>query len=193
MPADLQTIEEAISGLLDGSGVDLVDVELRQGTLCVTVSRADGLDLESLTEASRLVSDFLDAHEELTPGEPFELEVSSPGLERRLRRPAHFMQAVGGMIAVRTVSSAPGERRDEGELVRADEAGISLLSSGSQALRELSYEMIDRAHTVFDWKSALAKDNRDRATHSSRPPTSPDNPDQRDQISATTPQRENER
>ncbi|HVB01590.1 MAG TPA: hypothetical protein VNE42_10070 [Acidimicrobiales bacterium] len=193
MSADLQTLEEAISGLLDGIDVDLVDVELRQGALCVTVSHRDGLDLESLTHASRLVSDFLDAHEELTPTEPFELEVSSPGLERRLRRPQHFAKAIGQVIAVRTINSAPGERRDEGQLVRADELGIALLSNDSKTLRELTYEMIDRAHTVFDWKAALAQDKRARMAETDQPEGLSGASDGRDNTSASTPQRENER
>jgi len=193
MPADLQTLEEAISGLLEGIDVDLVDVELRQGALCVTVSRNDGLDLDSLTLASRLVSDFLDAHEELTPKEPFELEVSSPGLERRLRRPQHFAQAIGQTIAVRTINSAPGERRDEGELVRCDDEGIALLSTNSKQLRELTYEMIDRAHTVFDWKAALANDKRAREAETVQLEGSSGAFDEREHTSARTPQRENER
>ncbi len=193
MPADLQTLEEAISGLFDGIDVELVDVELRQGTLCVTVSRRDGLDLDSLTLASRLVSDFLDAHEELTPKEPFELEVSSPGLERRLRRPRHYIEAVGQTIAVRTVNSAPGERRDEGELIRADEEGIVLISERSKEPRELAYEMIDRAHTVFDWKAALASDRRTHGAGTVQPDGPPEEFDERKNISASAPQRENER
>ena len=193
MPADLQTLEEAISGLLNEIEVDLVDVELRQGVLCVTVSRRDGLDLESLTLASRVISEFLDAHEELTPTAPFELEVSSPGLERRLRRPQHFAQAIGRVIAVRTIQSAPGDRRDEGELVRCDERGIALLSSHSKALRELTYEMIDRAHTVFDWKAALANDKRTRAVERVESEGSSGASDERENTSARTPQRENER
>ncbi|HUY05739.1 MAG TPA: hypothetical protein VMU99_00565 [Acidimicrobiales bacterium] len=193
MSGDLQTLEEAISGLLDGIDVDLVDVELRQGALCVTVSRRDGLDFESLALASRLVSDFLDAHDELTPSEPFELEVSSPGLERKLRRPQHFAEVVGQVIAVRTTNAAPGERRDEGELVRADERGISLLSLSSKTVRDLSYEMIDRAHTVFDWKAALAKDQRSRTSETVEPDDSTSALDGRDNTLAGAPKREVER
>ncbi len=192
MPADLQTLEEAISGLLEGIDVDLVDVELRQGALCVTVSRHDGLDLDSLTHASRLVSDLLDAHEELTPSEPFELEVSSPGLERRLRRPRHFAQAIGQTIAVRTTNSAPGERRDEGELIRSDDEGIVLLSANSKTPRVLTYEMIDRAHTVFDWKAALANEKRARGAETAQPEDSPRTFDEREHTTARAPQRENE-
>ena len=163
MPEDLQALEVTIAPLLEGLDLDLVDIELRQGVLCVTVTRGGGLDLAALSAASRAVSDLLDAHEELTPDSPFELEVSSPGLERRLRRPAHFQQALGQKIAVRTTGATPGARRDEGLLVRADERAITIVSAATNEERELAYSSIDRAHTIFDWKQALADDKRDRA------------------------------
>lgn len=163
MTADLETLEEAISDLLETIGVDLVDVDLRQGSLCVTVTHVDGLDLDVLTKASRAVSDFLDTHEELAPAEPYELEVSSPGLERRLRKQSQFNAVIGQQISVRTVGSAPGARRDEGELLGADDHGIVIRSNASATDRAISYADIDRAHTIFDWKAALAEDKRDRA------------------------------
>lgn len=164
MTKDLQTLEEAISKLFEEINVDLVDLELRQGALCVTVSRLDGLDLESLTTASRAVSDLLDEHEELAPNGTYELEVSSPGLERRLRKPEHFIQVVGQTIAVRTSPGAPGSRRFEGILTRADSRGISITPTDAPGERVLAYNEIDRAHTVFDWKAALAQDKRVRAS-----------------------------
>ncbi len=166
MAKDLRSLEETISMLLSEVGVDLVDVELRQGVLSFTVTRSDGLDLESLTTASRSISDFLDANEALAPEGSYELEVSSPGLERRLRRPEHFVHAVGQSIAVRTKSSVVGSRRFEGHLVQADVSGISVMPNNESQTRELSYIEIDRAHTVFDWKAALAADKRTRSSES---------------------------
>jgi ribosome maturation factor RimP len=162
MANDLGELERALTPLLAGSDVELVDIELRSGTLTVTVSRSDGLDLESLTGTARAVSDFLDAHDEMTPDEPYELEVTSPGLERRLRRPTHFERVIGQVIAVRTTGSTPGERRFEGELVAADEKSITVRVDGATEPRIVDYGSIDRAHTVFDWKAALASDKRQR-------------------------------
>jgi ribosome maturation factor RimP len=147
-------LEREIAQVCATAGLDLVDVELRQRTLQVTVEREGELDLDTIAEVARAISAFLDDHDELSPPAPFELEVSSPGLERRLRRPAHFERAVGVTVALRTVPGTEGERRVEGTLTRADAEGIVLdLPGGS---RRISYDEIERAHTVFDWRAALA-------------------------------------
>ena len=54
----------------------------------MVVTKPGGVDLESLTKANRAISEWLDANDPI-PGR-FTLDVSSPGLERRLRTPQHF-------------------------------------------------------------------------------------------------------
>ena len=85
--------------LLTPLGLDLYDVEFTAGTLNVVVNRAGGVDLESLTKANRVISEWLDAHDPIAGR--FTLDVSSPGLERRLRTPAHFKSAVGEVVTLR--------------------------------------------------------------------------------------------
>ena len=70
-------------------------MELRSGVLLVTVDRAGGVDLDALTDANRTVSALLDELDPI-PGR-YTLEVSSPGVERALRR--------------RPTSSGPSGRR----------------------------------------------------------------------------------
>lgn len=152
-------LERALETVVHGLGADLVDVEFRPGVVLVTVERREGLDLDDLAQLSRGVSDFLDAHDELTPRGRYQLEVSSPGLERRLRRAAHFVGARGERVAVRTIARAAGERRVEGALTGADDDGITVDSDDGSS-RRLTYAEIDRAHVVFDWRRALAADSR---------------------------------
>ena len=92
---------------------------LRSGVLLVTVDRDGGVDLEALTEANRAVSVVLDELDPI-PGR-YTLEVSSPGVERTLRTPAHFVKAVGEQVTVKTRPQVPGERRLRGVLAAADE------------------------------------------------------------------------
>ena len=73
-------------------GFELVDLELRSGTVRVVVDRTDGADLETIAEATRAVSALLDTHDPM-PGQRYTLEVSSPGIERPLRTPRHFIRA----------------------------------------------------------------------------------------------------
>lgn len=139
-------------------GIDLVDFDVHDDTVEVIVERSDGLDLDVIAEVSRLVSDVLDDNEQLAPPGRYELEVSSPGLERRLRRPAHFVRAIGATVSLRTVPGSTGPRRIDGLLAGADDDAV-VIEGGEGERRRVEYSAIDRAHTVFDWKAALAQDN----------------------------------
>jgi len=130
--------------------LELVDVELRSGVLLVTVDREGGVDLEALTDANRAVSIVLDESDPI-PGR-YTLEVSSPGVERTLRTPAHFVKAVGETVTVKTRPQVPGDRRRRGVLVAADDKGLTLREEGGpdEGVR-LAYSDIDKARTVFLW------------------------------------------
>ncbi|HXW38702.1 MAG TPA: ribosome maturation factor RimP [Acidimicrobiales bacterium] len=157
----------ALQPVVAQAGLELVDVERRAGVLLVTVDREGGVDLDALTAANRALSVALDELDPI-PGR-YSLEVSSPGLERTLRSPAHFARAVGETITVKTRPQVPGERRRRGQLVAADGEGFELVpeategdaASGDGPIR-LSYGDIDRARTVFDWGPAAGRATRGR-------------------------------
>jgi len=152
-------LERALDDVVRTAGARLVDVESAGGVLRVTVERDSGLDLDDLAEVSAAISAFLDAHSDLAPVGRYDLEVSSPGVERRLRRQAHFASAVGARVAIRTVAGSPGVRRIEGDLRAVDTEGITVVDDRGCEHR-VSYPAIDRAHTVFDWRAALAGRSR---------------------------------
>jgi ribosome maturation factor RimP len=156
--ASWDDLARALGPVLAPLDLELFDVELHGRTLQVTVEGRAGLDLDTIAEASRAISRLLDARDELAPPGPYELEVTSPGLERRLRRPEHFARAVGEQVALRTVPGTPGERRVEGVLVAAGEEAVVV--AGPAGERRLTYSEIERARTVFDWRSALRKERR---------------------------------
>lgn len=136
--------------VIDAAHLELVDVELRSGVLLVTVDREGGVDLEALTDANRAVSGVLDELDPI-PGR-YTLEVSSPGVERTLRTPAHFVKAVGETVTVKTRPQVPGDRRRRGVLVSADDDGLTLEEEGGPDSRvRLAYSDIDKARTVFVW------------------------------------------
>ena len=113
-------VERVAAPVLQSAGLELIDVELRSGNVVVTVDREGGVDLDALAAASRAISERSTARAS-GPSSRYELEVSSPGLERRLRRPEHFRRFVGQLVAVRTMPGVEGERRLEGEIVAADD------------------------------------------------------------------------
>lgn len=132
-----------VEPLVVAEGLELVDVQLAGGSLQVFVDRPGGLDLEAISLLSRRISDVLDENDPV-PGR-YVLEVSSPGLERPLRRPDHFRRFVGTPVSVKTRPGVEGERRQKGLLEEADDQGIVV------AGRRLSYDDIETARTVFEW------------------------------------------
>jgi len=150
-------VDDELSGLLASTvaplGLELLDIERRSTLVRVVVDRVGGVDLEAIAVATRAVSAVLDSHDPF-PGQRYTLEVSSPGVERPLRTPAHFERAVGEKVSVRTVAGGKGERRVTGRLQAADAHGFVLegedLPGGE---RRLSYDEVERARTVFEWGS----------------------------------------
>lgn len=132
-------------------GLELVDLELRAGMLRVVVDRPGGADLEAISSATRVVSEILDVHDPF-PGHRYTLEVSTPGVERPLKTPAHFARAVGETVTLRTVSGDAGERRLRGRLAAVDASGILVEGEGlPEGGRRLTFDEIERARTVFEW------------------------------------------
>ena len=152
--ADQNAVRAAAEPVLSSLGLELVDVEIvgsgRARTLRLTVDREGGIDLDTLAEANRPVSDALDAVDALAG--PYTLELSSPGLERPLRRPAEFRRFVGTTISVKSHEAVAGARRHRGLLTEADDDGIVLEVDGEQ--RRFPYDAIASARTVFEWGPA---------------------------------------
>jgi len=113
-------------------GLEMVDVEFRRESrgmvLRLYLDREGGVSLDDLTRVSRQLGDVLDVYDAV-PG-PYTLEVSSPGINRRLRRPDHFRRYIGKRVRVRTVASPEGRRTFVGTLLQVDEAGVTV-ESGS--------------------------------------------------------------
>ncbi|MEJ7584534.1 MAG: ribosome maturation factor RimP [Acidimicrobiales bacterium] len=145
-------VRDIVAPLLVDSAVELVDVEHLGGILRVTIDRPGGVDLEVVARVTRSVSRALDEADPL-PGR-YTLEVSSPGLERRLRTPAHFKLAIGASVVVKTTAEVEGDRRLQGVLVAADDEGITVRDESSLEERHLRHDAIEGARTVFAWGPA---------------------------------------
>jgi ribosome maturation factor RimP len=109
------------------------------------------VDLDQLALATRLISRDLDHHDPI-PGK-YTLEVTSPGVERTLRTPAHFQREIGKVISVRLANVEAEQRRFQGELVAADDTTATLRVDLDGELVDRTVELgdIDRARTVFEW------------------------------------------
>lgn len=156
-------LETPLRSLLSPLGLDLYDLELAKGTLNVVVTKEGGVDLESLTKANRGISEWLDAHDPI-PGR-FTLDVSSPGLERKLRTPEHFKSTIGEVVTLREIRKGEPTRRLEGTVTHCDNATVTLndaeLGSVTVAISD-----VERARTVFKW-GAEAKPTPSRGNQKS--------------------------
>ena len=163
----LRDIVEPIVVELD---LDLFDFQYSGAVLQVVIDRPrpagvprnpddrNGVDMSAITKVTRAIGRAL---EELDPIEgKYTLEVSSPGLERVLRTPAHFAGAIGETVSVK-VKGHPGydgPRRLKGELLRAGTGEGDDDGSHSIDLRDpegtvvpIRFDDIDKARTVFEW------------------------------------------
>src|ERR1035438_4623532 len=99
---DLKKIEDVITPLIEKSGYTVYDIEFVGRTLRVSIEKPDGaVGINDCVETSRMLNPLLDV-EDIISGGRYELEVSSPGLDRSLRRPEHFTRALGEKIHVTT-------------------------------------------------------------------------------------------
>lgn len=147
----IDTITELATEIIDPFGLRLYDVELNGGTLRVTVEGDEGVDLDRLAEVTRLISRALDADDPM-PGR-YTLEVSSPGLERRLRTPAHYRGAVGETVNIKLAPGIEGNRRIRGQISEVSDGAVELLGDDG-AVHHIEYGDITRAVTVFEWGPA---------------------------------------
>lgn len=147
-----ERVNAVVLPILADLGCELYDLESSGNLVRITVDRDGGVDLGTLSLITRLVSRELDEQDPL-PG-TYTLEVSSPGLERTLRRPDHYRSALGKDVAIRTLPGVDGPRRVDGVLVGADEDGIlvRLEPTGAELVeRRVAYGQIERARTTFSW------------------------------------------
>ena len=126
-------IRSMIEPVVNSEGVELLDVEFRrerQGyVLRVFIDHEDGITIEDCSRVSSTLSDFLDVMDPIH--HPYHLEVSSPGLDRPLKKPEHFARYIGSIITVRTTTPISNRKNFKGFLRKASEDEIILECDGS--------------------------------------------------------------
>ena len=141
-------IDALAAPLCDRIGVELVDVEYEGGGGRLVVDQPEGVGMDAIASLTREVSRALD-HEDPIAG-TYTLEVTSPGLERTLKRPEHFVRALGRDVTVKTAPGIEGDRRVAGVLSAVDGDGIVVREEdGSE--RSLRHDEILKARTGFTW------------------------------------------
>src|SRR5271163_3830082 len=128
---ELERIREAAERVARSAGMDLVDVEWKVGKqrfLRVYIDKPEGISHKDCEAVSNQFSVILDV-EDLVPGPHYILEVSSPGLDRKLTKPAEFQRFAGRLARISTAEPVENQKFFEGRLAgfadgREAKAGI---------------------------------------------------------------------
>ncbi len=143
---------QTVADYLAAEDLELDDLELRGSggsrVLRVVVDADGGVDLGRLSEVSRGLSRILDPLPSLQTS--YRLEVTSPGVERNLRRPEHFEKSVGREVVVKTSSPVDGSTSHQGLLVGTEDDCALVEVDGIR--RSLPYQAVTSARTVFRWE-----------------------------------------
>jgi ribosome maturation factor RimP len=141
----MEALDSIVERVVTGMGFEMVDLQAanRARLMRVFIDRAEGVSVDDCANVSRQLSRVLEVE-----GVDYDrLEVSSPGLDRRLRRPADFARFAGQRVDVRMrAPDAAGQRRFVGELSRADETTATVVVDGRAVA--LDYAGMERARLV---------------------------------------------
>ncbi len=142
-------LEDQIAKIVRSHGADFYDSETvkenDQTIYRIYITKEDGVDLDTCARISNDISPLLDLHPPVE-GNYF-LEVSSPGVERTLKKPKHFQNALGERVKLKMV----GGKKLRGVLESADDEGITLRSKEGE--ERYDYSQILKARTYFDWSN----------------------------------------
>lgn len=129
-----QKVEGILGPLLEGEGLSLVDIEYtreRSGwVLRVLIDRKEGITLDDCARVSREFGQLLDV-EDIIPTS-YRLEVSSPGLDRPLKKEEDFVKYSGRRVRIKTKDQVSGRRNFKGALLDCTEGKIMVKVDGSE-------------------------------------------------------------
>jgi ribosome maturation factor RimP len=133
MTAGLDRIEEIANRVAASSGLEVVEVDLRGGgkarMLRIFIDKPGGVTHDDCSDFSREVGTIFDV-EDAVPGGSYTLEVSSPGLDRKLIKAAEFERYSGSLVKLMTRNPIDGNRHFEGRLEWLGDGKISLQLAG---------------------------------------------------------------
>tara|TARA_B100000214_G_scaffold327978_1_gene266829 strand:+ start:119 stop:610 length:492 start_codon:yes stop_codon:yes gene_type:complete len=144
-----QKVNEIVEALLLPLEFELYDIELNGGILKVTINSKSGVSIDELVDINRNISAELDKQDLIQ--NKYTLEVSSPGLERKLRKKDHYLGAINERISVKLGSHVEGERRYEGMLVNINKE-ILTIEDDKGTKDEINLNDVTSAKTVFKWE-----------------------------------------
>ncbi|MFC1856176.1 ribosome maturation factor RimP [Thermodesulfobacteriota bacterium] len=148
----IEKIIEFIEPFLSNEGYELVDAEMKNEqmgwTLRVYIDKEDGVNVDDCANISREMGNLLEV-EDIIPHK-YHLEISSPGLNRPLRKREHFLKVVGERVKVKAKLPVEGGRNFKATLAEVTDSTIKL--DYDQKSIEVSLDNIEKANLIYNFK-----------------------------------------
>ncbi len=142
------SLESDIKKMVESIGLSLYDTailnENDQTIFRVSVTAPGGVSLDQCVEATHLISPLLDVTSPV--GGEYRLEVSSPGIERKLKTIDHFAQSIGEKVVFSTIN----KEKFDGEVVSVENDEITLKTKEGD-VHTVPFRSISKARTYYEW------------------------------------------
>ena len=148
----LERIREIAERVANSEGLELVDVEFLgrgpRAVLRIFLDKPGGITVEDCQNVSHQVGTILDVEDFIHQG--YTLEVSSPGLDRKLLKPSDYQHFAGRLVKLVLRKTSPGPRRIQGRLLGIDEDKVQVDPGDGQVV-QFDYDDIEKANLVVEF------------------------------------------
>ena len=155
----LQILNELIQPLVEDLGYEFIGIEYnpnpKHSVLRIYIDHENGVGIQDCETVSRETAALLDVKDPIKSH--YNLEVSSPGLDRPLFTSAHFSEFTGSEVQINLFAPQDGRRKFSGPILSAGESSVSIEQDGSEVT--LDYDNIAKAKLIPDYEKILAGHN----------------------------------
>ena len=148
MKRDHSHLWDLFEPVISGMGYELIEIEHfpnpKHGVLRLYIDKEGGVDVEDCSNVSRQISALIDVEDPVSG--QFNLEISSPGLDRPLRRVKDFHRFTGSLVKIKTVVPMDGQRNFKGRLLKADDDVLVIETDTEEISMPMS--AVDKARIV---------------------------------------------
>ncbi|MCB4743669.1 MAG: ribosome maturation factor RimP [Sulfurovum sp.] len=140
-------LEEQIEKIVEANGAHLYDIEtvteFDEAIYRISIAKEGGVSLDLCADISSELSPFLDVNPPMHG--QYRLEVSSPGIDRKLTKIKHFKQSIGEKIKFKVL----GDGKNRGILIEADDSGIMVETK--EGNKSYSYDQLGSVKIYMEW------------------------------------------
>ena len=151
MRQDQTHLWELFEPVVEGLGYDLIEIEHypnpKHGVLRLYIDKEDGVNVDDCSSVSRQISALIDVEDPVRG--KFNLEVSSPGSDRPLRKLKDFQRFIGSLVSLKTAVPMDGQRNFKGRLLEATEE-VAVIETDTEEI-SIPMRSIDKARIVPEY------------------------------------------